>query len=132
MSETSQIVSISCGKSLVFVIALVLRFGVHLISPDAGRPLPSVVQSHLPSAIRADGKHRNHPLQVQSATLRAGRGSRIGRQQEEFELMAAAAAFVFVDGHGVTYNSQTFGFHDSAHFVFRLLKADANVLYEGL
>src|SRR5688572_4090544 len=91
-------------SSIVRVISLVLRVGVVFVALHAGRPFAAVVQGQLSAAVRADRKHRNDALELLSFARRTGGCCRVRWQQQELELVTAAAALVLVNGHALFYS----------------------------
>jgi hypothetical protein len=79
------------------VLLLVLGLGYVLIALDLARACPCLVEIELSGALGTDGDVREELVQVLSVTFRALR--RIARANELLELVPAASALVFVDGH---------------------------------
>ena len=81
------------------MVSFVLRIGVRFFPPLSVCPLAAVIQGLLARPVGADREHGNDALELLPFARRAGRRLGISRQQQELELMSAAATFVLVNGH---------------------------------
>src|SRR5688572_7963907 len=82
------------------MLLLVLHLRVVLVALDALGRLTRAVEIQLAGALGTHGHVRQEALEFLSLAL--GTCRRIAGTNQLFELVAAAAAFVFIDGHGDT------------------------------